>query len=182
MRSRNRDIWRGAHDHTFAHLFQEMPMKYTLLTCGLLMAIAAFADPGAPGDPNKLRAIDTDGDGLISLAEAQAGAPGLASHFSEFDVNHDGMLSIDEVIANQPMGKVRFTRDIQPDFVAADTNGDGMLTRAEAEAKMPIVSDFFGDMDANADGYVTQDEIREHARKHGPIRFFTKRVAVPADE
>ena len=45
-------------------------MKYTLLTCGLLMAIAVFADPGAPGDPNKLRAIDTDGDGLISLAEA----------------------------------------------------------------------------------------------------------------
>jgi hypothetical protein len=32
--------------------FQEKLMKYTLLTCGLLMAISAFADPGAPDEDN----------------------------------------------------------------------------------------------------------------------------------
>jgi len=151
-------------------------MKYRLLICGLLMATGASADPGKP------RSLDTDGDQLISLAEAQAGAPELASHFGELDANHDGMLSVDEVVANQPTGKIRFTRDIQEDFAAADVNGDGMLARAEADGKMPIVSDFFGEMDANKDGYVTMDEIHEHARTHGPIRIFRAHGPAAADE
>jgi hypothetical protein len=153
---------------------QEKPMKYTLLTCGLLMATSAFADPGAPGGANKIQALDTDGDHLISLAEAQAGAPDLATRFSKIDSNQDGMLSIDEVAAGQPARDVRIFRDMHKDFAAADVNADGRLTRAEA-AEMPIVSDFFGEMDGNADGHVTQDEIREHARKHGPIRVMKGR-------
>jgi Ca2+-binding EF-hand superfamily protein len=149
-------------------------MKYTLFTCGLLAAASAFADTGAPGGANKFQALDIDGDHLISLAEAQAGAPELASRFSNIDSNQDGLLSIDEVIADQPARKVRFARDMQKDFAAADVNGDGMLTRTEA-AEMPIVSDFFGEMDGNADGHVTQDEVREHARTHGPIRVIKGR-------
>ena len=148
-------------------------MKYTLLTCGLLMATSAIADPGASGGANKFQALDTDGDHLISLAEAQAGAPELATRFSKIDSNQDGLLSVDEVIAGQPR-KVRFARDMQEDFAAADVNADGMLTRTEA-AEMPIVSDFFGEMDGNADGHVTQEEIREHARTHGPIRVIKER-------
>jgi hypothetical protein len=145
-------------------------MKYTLLTCGWLMATGALAaDTGAPGGANKFRALDTDGDHLISLAEAQAGAPELALRFSKIDVNQDGLLSADEVAAGRPVGDVLIHRPIHEDFAAADVNADGMLTRAEAE-KMPIVSDFFGEMDSNADGQVSQDEIRNHARSHGPIR------------
>jgi hypothetical protein len=161
---------------TLLHLFKENLMKHGLLICGLLMATAAYAGPGKP------QPLDTDGDQLISLAEAQAGAPELALQFSELDSNHDGMLSIDEVAANQPKGMVRFTRDIQEDFAAADTNGDGMLARAEADGKMPIVSDFFGEMDANKDGYVTMDEIHEHARKQGPIRVFRTHGPAAASE
>src|ERR1051325_1185181 len=157
-------------------------MKYTLLAWGLLMATGAFASPETAGVPNKVQVIATDGDRLISLAEAQAGAPALAARFSEIDANHDGLLSIDEVIANQPMRNAIFSRNMQDDFAAADTNGDGMLTRAEADGKMPIVSDLFGEMDANSDGYVTQEEIREHAKKHGGVRFFRERGPVPAGE
>lgn len=156
-------------------------MKYTLLTCGLLTAASAFADTGASGDANKLRALDADGDHLISLAEAQAGAPELASRFSKIDANQDGFLSIDEVIEGQPARKVRFARDMQEDFAAADLNADGMLTRAEAE-QMPIVSDFFGEMDGNADSHVTLSEIREHARAHGPIRVIKERGPGTAKE
>jgi hypothetical protein len=144
-------------------------MKYTMLACGLLMASSAFADAGASGGADKLRALDIDGDHLISLAEAQAGAPELAARFSKIDANQDGLLSIDEVLAGRPARDVRVFRDMQQDFAAADVNADGMLTRAEAR-EMPLVSDFFGEMDGNADGHVTQDEIREHARTHGPIR------------
>lgn len=150
-------------------------MKYPLLAFGLLMATRAFsADSGASGGAKNLQALDTDGDRLISLAEAQAGAPELASRFSKVDANQDGFLSIDEVIAGKPARDVLIHRPLQEDFAAADGNADGMLTRAEAE-EMPIVSDFFGEMDSNVDGYVTQDEIREHARKHGPIRVIKGR-------
>jgi hypothetical protein len=157
-------------------------MKSTLLTLGLLMAINAFADTAAPGSPDKLEALDTDGDHQISLAEAQAGAPVLAAHFNDIDANRDGFLSIDEVLANQPMGTFRVSHDMRADFAAADANADGLLTRAEAEAKMPIVRDFFDEMDANKDGYVSQDEIRDHAQKHGPVRFFRERAPESAKE
>jgi hypothetical protein len=156
-------------------------MKYTLLTCGLLMATSAFADTGASGGPKKFQALDTDGDHLISLAEAQAGAPELASRFSKIDANQDGLLSVDEVIAGRPAGDVLIHRPMQEDFAAADANADGMLTRAEAVG-MPIVSDFFGEMDSNVDGHVTQDEIREHGRKHGPIRVIKGRGPGTAKE
>jgi hypothetical protein len=159
----------------------EALMKYTVLTCGLLMAVSAFADTRPSGDANKLQALDTDGDHMISLPEAQAGAPELATRFNQIDANHDGLLSIDEVIAGRPNRNVRFARAMQDDFAAADANADGMLTPAEAEA-MPIVSDFFGEMDSNADGRVTQDEIREHARTHGPIRIFKEGGPVTATE
>jgi hypothetical protein len=149
-------------------------MRYTLFTCGLLMASSAFADGGASGGGEKLQALDIDGDHLISLAEAQAGAPELAARFSKIDANQDGLLSIDELVAGRPAQDVRIFRDMQRDFTAADANADGMLTRAEA-AEMPIVSDFFGEMDGNADGHVTQDEIREHARTHGPVRVIKGR-------
>jgi hypothetical protein len=149
-------------------------MKYTLLTCGLLMAAGAFADTGARGEGKKLRALDADGDQLISLAEAQAGAPELASQFSKIDANKDGFLSFDEIAEGRPARQVRFVRDMQEDFAAADLNADGMLTRAEAE-DMPIVSDFFGEMDGNADSLVTLNEIKEHARTHGPIRVIKER-------
>lgn len=150
-------------------------MKYTLFTCGLLMATSALAaDTAASGGTPRLQALDTDGDHLISLAEAQAGAPELASRFSKVDANQDGYLSVDEVIAGRPARDVLIHRSMAEDFATADANADGMLTRAEAE-EMPIVSDFFGEMDSNVDGQVTQDEIREHARKHGPIRVIKSR-------
>ncbi len=56
--------------------------------------------------------------------------------------------------------------NLQDDFAAADSNADGKLTQAEADP-MPIVSDHFDEMDTSADGYVTMEEIQEHARSHG---------------
>ena len=145
-------------------------MKFTLLIGGLLMVTSAMAaDTSTSGGTGRFQALDADGDRLISLPEAQAGAPELASRFSKIDADHDGFLSVEEVIAARPARDVMIHRSIPADFAAADSDADGMLTRAEAE-KMPIVSDWFGEIDGNQDGHVTQEEIREHARKHGPIR------------
>jgi len=77
------------------------------------------------------------------------------------------------------MRGVRFTRNIQDDFAAADGNADGKLSRTEAES-MPIMSDFFDEIDANADGYITTEEIDQHAKTRGPI-FVVKRPGAEVD-
>ncbi len=44
-------------------------------------------------------------------------------------------------------------------FKAADKNGDGKLSLAEAKDGMPRVAKNFARIDANKDGFVTLDEI-----------------------
>jgi Ca2+-binding EF-hand superfamily protein len=155
-------------------------MRYTLLTCALMVAISAFAEPGVP-KAVKLQALDTDGDKMISLAEAEQGAPRLASRFTELDANNDGLLSREEIAGSHPMRGVHVVRNIEEDFAAADGNTDGRLSRAEAEEAMPIVSDFFDEMDESADGYVTMEEIHAHAKSHGPIVKHTTISRGPID-
>ena len=48
-------------------------------------------------------------------------------------------------------------------FAAADTNHDGQLTLAEAEAGMPRVAANFGAIDADGSGTVTLAEIEAKA-------------------
>ncbi len=42
---------------------------------------------------------DTDGNGMLSRAEAEKGMPRLARHFDAIDINKDGQLSKDEMTA-----------------------------------------------------------------------------------
>lgn len=44
-------------------------------------------------------------------------------------------------------------------FTKADTNGDGKLSKAEAQAGMPRVAKNFDAIDADHDGFVTKAEI-----------------------
>ncbi len=48
-------------------------------------------------------------------------------------------------------------------FVSADQNGDGRLTRAEAQAGMPRVYSAFDQIDTTHKGFVTEAEIAQHA-------------------
>lgn len=50
-------------------------------------------------------------------------------------------------------------------FKKADANGDGKLSKAEADAGMPRVGKNFDAIDANKDGFVTPDEIRAAMQK-----------------
>jgi hypothetical protein len=52
-------------------------------------------------------------------------------------------------------------------FKKADTNGDGRLSREEAQKSMPQLARDFDRIDANKDGMVTLDEL-ESARKARP--------------
>ena len=54
----------------------------------------------------------------------------------------------------------RFNEVLEQRFAAADSNGDGQLTRDEAAAGMPKVYRNFGAIDREHKGAVTLDQIR----------------------
>lgn len=49
---------------------------------------------------------------------------------------------------------------------AADKNGDGMISREEAQASLPRVYEHFDAIDANKDGFITFEELRAAHQAH----------------
>jgi len=103
-------------------------MLSLLAAIGLASAGAmAVAAPEGHGPMARLKAADTNGDGLISKAEAQASLPRLAKHFDAIDTNHDGQISPEELkAAHQAMKNAMFDR--------MDANHDGVISRDEFNA------------------------------------------------
>ena len=56
---------------------------------------------------------------------------------------------------------------MQERLKAADTNGDGKISREEANASLPHLAKMFDAIDANKDGFITTDELRKFHEKSG---------------
>lgn len=101
----------------------------------------------------RLKAADTNGDGMLSRAEAAA-LPRLAERFDAIDANRDNQVTFDELRAARKAHRMR----------SADANGDGQVTREEFLARAAAR---FERLDANRDGALTADEMRGHRHHHG---------------
>ncbi len=104
--------------------------------------------------------------GIVLAAVAITGTSVLAAgpkdrepvSFQELDANGDGQITRDEMTAHR---NARFT--------TADTDGDGQLSVEEMQAAAQKRSDeritkMFEEHDANADGFLSQDELPKPRR------------------
>lgn len=134
-------------------------MRYTFLAsfAVTVLATAAFAQGGGMG----MMRADTNGDGMISKAEATAQAN---ARFDRMDTNKDGTITADE--RQGPGGRM----------MARAGGSDGAMTRAEFVAQ---ADKRFARIDTNRDGQLSSDELKawtEQARA-----MAGQRRADPAD-
>ena len=112
-------------------------------------------------------ALDTDGDGRISRAEA-AVQPRFAARFDEADGNRDGFVVRSELQASSEKHRAervaRHRAMFEEKFAKADINRDGKLSRVEAGAGMPHLGKGFAFHDDNRDGFLSRVELQPKAR------------------
>jgi len=127
-----------------------------------------------------LRHDDKDGDGLLSEEEFLAHSKTLLhdvqneASFQHADTNKDGFHDADEIVA-EIMRVAGFTKEggrfieqgVEEAFKAADTNGDGAVTKEEylKTWKNATAADF-DRSDANKDGRTTLEEASAHQSVH----------------
>ncbi len=125
------------------------------LICALMAHQAAAQTPAVPKIPDLSPAVqyrfeqaDTDHSGGLDRAEAAAAGYNV-ENFDVIDTNHDHIITLYEISA--------YLAARARDWAAADTNGDGVVTRDEA-AKVPSLAKIFTQADRNGDGVVSKKE------------------------
>ena len=114
--------------------------------------------------------LDANGDGKVTAEEITAAR---SARFAAIDSNGDGQVSLKEVAAlkdamRTARGNMMAARRLNGanGFVAADTDGNGTISAEEFAAMPNRMLDRF---DADGDGAVTKDEIRDQFGKgRGP--------------
>lgn len=142
-------------------------MKYVAILTALGLGSAAIIAVGAPDGrdargsmQDRIKQADIDGNGMLSRAEAAA-LPRLAKHFDEIDANHDSQITAEELRAHHEKRRGEHWKKL-------DTNGDGKLSKAEAQAGAPRLAERFEQLDANKDGFVTSEEMKAaHGKQRG---------------
>lgn len=118
---------------------------------------AGYGKRGA-GAFERLKAADTNADGMISREEAQAALPRLAENFDAIDANKDGQITFEEMrnarLAHRAGGHGR-----GEGWKRLDANGDGKLSREEV-ADAPRLLERFDAVDADRDGFLTFEELK----------------------
>ena len=109
---------------------------------------------GGPPPPSMVRsALDSNGDGVISASEIEAAPASLR----RLDRNGDGRLDANEL---RPPAPPTVSDELTTTLMGFDADKDGRLTRAEVPERF---QGLFERADANKDGVLTAEEIRQSA-------------------
>jgi len=151
-------------------------MTKTLISTAIASALTIFASTAAAhpdanhsGSGQKapvkqvVRAMDTDGDGLISyeefeLPEKRRGADRLEAA----DTDGDGNISRAEMEAQLAEHVAADTERAEERFDRADINDDGFVTSEEREQVA------FETLDENQDGYLSAEELAKVRKRQRP--------------
>src|SRR5262245_12292351 len=148
----------------------------TLAPAALLAADPAATTPpaGRPhGEGRWFSQLDTNHDGAVSKDEATANAQARVDKmFARLDTNHDGLITQEEIKAAADARRAEMKEKAAARFKAADQNGDGLLSKDEAAASMPMLARHFDALDTNKDGVLSPEEIEAGARHHFAGRGF----------
>lgn len=106
----------------------------------------------------RLKAADTNADGMISRDEAQLAMPRLYENFDAIDADKNGLVTLQEMQAarhaHRAGGPMR-----GEGWKKWDADGNGTLSREEV-ANAPRLSQQFDAIDANNDGALTLEELQ----------------------
>ena len=109
----------------------------------------------------RLKAADTNNDGLISREEAKA-LPRIAENFDAIDANKDGQVTSDELRAFHQAHRGEHRGEM---WKQLDANGDGKLSKEEVANHPRLVKDFDA-IDANKDGFLSSEELQAARQRH----------------
>ena len=70
----------------------------------------------------------------------------------------------------------------QEKFTAADTDRDGSLTLAEAQAGLPTLAEKFSSVDSNSDGKISTDELTAYHKSHDKSMEADQTTKPPTDK
>ncbi len=120
----------------------EKAMKRLFMVLLSVLAAAAQAQQLAPTLPasdhsidQRFRQADTNGDGVISPAEARAAGLWFKNDFSSVDTDRSGTVTLAEIAAAL---SARLTRSMS-EFDAADLDHDGRLSEEEVQRSPGIL-------------------------------------------
>ena len=140
----------------------------TVLALGSAATLVMAGD-GPRGDRGaamleRLKAADTDGNGMISRDEAKA-LPRILKNFDAIDANRDGQITMEELHAFHQARHGERGAHRGGFLTKLDTDKDGRISRDEAKAA-PRLAEHFDAIDTNGDGFLTPDEMKAAHAKH----------------
>lgn len=128
-------------------------LKNLLLSFSLLLPVAAHA-----AEPAVKTGIAKPASKPPAAAKRTGNRPGRAAADAVRQNSKTARPAKKTGQAASPGLRMKFLQQ----FADADDDGDGLLSRQEAERNLPVIGEKFDSADASSDGWLTPEELRSY--------------------